>query len=199
MVKEKKTKKEKVKVVKAKVKKTKDEKPKEKKVKTVKAKEKKVKDEKAEKTKEDKPKEEKVEEEKIKEEKAEESFWDTDEEPEEHIDKGADDEIEELDPETLDYVKIKDLSNGMGDVNIVAVIDFVGEVQGRGFGEEPRAIGFIKDKTGEVKVTFWGEAARLAKKGKKIRIIKGFVSEFRGQKQLNAHRKRGVEFLTGKK
>ncbi len=131
--------------------------------------------------------------EKSKDDVPEEDFWDTEEEPEDRIHDDEDTEV--LDPDKLEYTKLKDLKTGMEDVNVVATIDFVGELMGRGFGEEPRAIGFIKDKTGEIKITFWGEAARTAKKGMKIRVMKGFVSEYRGQVQLNSNRAYGVEFI----
>ncbi len=127
----------------------------------------------------------------------EEDFWDTESEPEDniHSDSSDTEELEDIDIKKLKFVKIKDLSRGMTDINIEVTIDFVGEIWGRGYGEEPHAVGFVKDDTGEVKMTFWGDACRKAKKGKKIRIIKGYVTEYAGQLQLNANRNIGVEFL----
>ena len=120
-------------------------------------------------------------------------YWDTEDELEEHMNVDVDEE--KVDVSKLKFTKIADLSRGMDDVNVEAEIDFVGELMGRGFGEEPRAIGFIKDDTGEIKMAFWGDDARTAKKGKKIRVVKGYVSEYNGQIQLNASRGHPIEFI----
>lgn len=120
-------------------------------------------------------------------------FWS---EEDDAVDEGIEEEeADELDQKKLVFMKIKDLKLGMENVNVEAEVDFVGTVMGKEYGDEPFAIGFVKDSSGEIKITFWGDDLRLAKKGRKVRIIKGFVSEFRGQVQLNAHRQRGMEFL----
>jgi ssDNA-binding replication factor A large subunit len=102
---------------------------------------------------------------------------------------------EEIDISKLKFTKIKDLKVGMEDVNIEATIDFVGESRGRGFGEDPFALGFLKDDTGEIKVTFWGEDIKLAKPGKKVRIIRAGIGEFREQLQVYPDKQRGIEFI----
>lgn len=104
-------------------------------------------------------------------------------------------EVEELDEDNLKITKIKDLEPGMDNVHVKGVIDFIGDTQGKDYGEEPYAIGFIKDDSGEIKLTFWGDDVKKAKKGQKIMIIDGYVSEFREQKQLNPNRQRGAKFL----
>lgn len=104
-------------------------------------------------------------------------------------------ELEELDVRKLKFTKLKDLEVGMDDVNIEATIDFVGDTMGKGFGEDPFAIGFLKDGTGEIKVSFWGDDIKKAKPRKKVRILQASVSEFRGQLQINPDRRRGIEFL----
>lgn len=118
-----------------------------------------------------------------------EDFWTDD------LVEDEDEELEELDPKKLKYTKIKDLKVGMEDVHVEATIDFVGDIMGKEYGDEPFALGFLKDDTGEVKITFWGEACKKAKKGMEVRVLQGSVTEFRGQTQLNPHRKRGIEFL----
>lgn len=105
------------------------------------------------------------------------------------------DELEELDIKKLKFTKIKDLKYGMENVNIEATIDFVGETYGKGYGEDPYAIAFLKDGTGEIKVTFWGDDIKKAKPKKKVRILQASISEFRGQLQVNPNRRRGIEFL----
>jgi hypothetical protein len=104
-------------------------------------------------------------------------------------------EPEEIDESKVTFTALKNLASGMEHVNIKATIDFVGGVQGQGYGEDPFAIGFLKDDTGEIKMTFWGEDIKKAKKGRKVRVINCSVGEFRGQIQLYPDRKRGVEFV----
>ena len=83
----------------------------------------------------------------------------------------------------------------MENVNITAKIDFIGSTSGKEYGDEPYAIGFLKDETGEIKLTFWGDDIKKAKKGKPVRVIGCDVTEFRGQLQVNPDRRRGIEFL----
>ena len=104
-------------------------------------------------------------------------------------------EIEEVDISKLKFTDIKDLEIGMTDVNIEAKVDFVGEAMGKGYGEDPFAIGFLKDDTGEIKISFWGDDIKKAKPKKKVRIIGARISEFRGQKQVNPDRQRGIDFI----
>ncbi|MFH1064155.1 MAG: hypothetical protein V1729_03685 [Candidatus Woesearchaeota archaeon] len=103
--------------------------------------------------------------------------------------------LEDIDIDSLEFTKLKDLKLDMKDVNIVATIDFVGETHGKGYGEDPFAIGFLRDGTGEIKMTFWGDDLQSAKPKKKVRIIKASVGEYRGQLQLYPNRQIGIEFL----
>ncbi|MBW2965251.1 hypothetical protein KY363_07375, partial [Candidatus Woesearchaeota archaeon] len=90
---------------------------------------------------------------------------------------------------------IKELVVGMEHINIEATIDFVGDTMGQGYGEAPFAIGFIKDSTGEIKVSFWGEDLKKAKTGKKVRILNATIGEFREQLQVYPDKRRGIEFI----
>ncbi|MBN1544045.1 hypothetical protein JW898_01130 [Candidatus Woesearchaeota archaeon] len=126
-----------------------------------------------------------------KEEEMEDDFW-SDEDLEEDMDA---EELEEIDVSKLKFTKIKDLKEGMEDVNVEGTIDFIGDVQGKDYGQEPYAIGFIKDSTGEIKLTFWGDNVAKAKEGKKVRIVKASVTSFREQLQLNPDRRIGIEFV----
>jgi hypothetical protein len=136
--------------------------------------------------------------EKEKKEPVDDSTWDEDwednveEEPAEQEEEEA---VPEVDITKLKFTKINGLKDGMEDVNVEAEVDFLGETYGKGFGEAPYAIGFIKDKTGEIKMTFWGDDVKKAKPGVKIRVIGGMVNTYRDQIQLNADRKRGVDFV----
>jgi ssDNA-binding replication factor A large subunit len=106
-----------------------------------------------------------------------------------------DEQAEEVDLKKLKFAKIKELKLGMEGVNVTAKIDFIGNTGGKEYGDEPYAVGFIRDETGEVKLTFWGDDIKKAKKGKPIRVINGYVSEYKGQLQLNPDRARGIEFI----
>ncbi len=46
----------------------------------------------------------------------------------------------------------------------------------------------VKDDTGEVKLTLWNDDVDKVKKGDKILIENGWVSEFQGDKQLSSGR-----------
>ena len=109
-------------------------------------------------------------------------------------DDADDQEPEEIDVSKLKFTKIKDLKEGMVDVNVEAEVDFLGETYGKGFGEAPYAIGFIKDETGEIKTSFWGDDLKKAKPGAKVRIIKGTVTTYKEQLQINSDRKIGMQF-----
>jgi len=123
----------------------------------------------------------------VKYEETEDDFW-TDED---------DDEVdtEDIDVKKLKFTKLKDLQVGMTGINILATVDFVGPTMGTGYGDQPFAPGFLKDETGEIKITFWGDDIKKAKPKKSIRIIGATVTEFRGTPQINASKKRGIDFL----
>ena len=91
--------------------------------------------------------------------------------------------------------KIKDLKKGINDVDIVVEIDFVSEGRKGGYGDDPFVPAFVKDETGEIKMTFWGDDVMKAKPGKKVKVTKGYVTEYMGTLQLNARRENPVEFL----
>ncbi len=132
---------------------------------------------------------------KVKKEDEDGDFWSDDDLKDESLNEETDDVVEDPKKE-LKFVKIKELKEGMEDVNVEGTVDFIGEVQGKEYGEQPRATGFIKDETGEVRITFWGDDIKKAKQKKaKVRIIKAAVRAFRGDKQLYPSRKNGVEFF----
>ena len=133
-----------------------------------------------------------------KEEKSEDwddTYWDEDDLVD-HIDKGEETEsLDDIDQSKLKFTKIKDLKVGMDDVNVEGTIDFIGDKRGgSNYGAALYSHGFIKDATGEIKCTFWNEDIDKAKVGKKVKIIKGNVTEFRGTLQLNGNRDLGIIF-----
>lgn len=93
--------------------------------------------------------------------------------------------------------KIKDLKDGMSDVDIVVTIDFVAPKDTRclSYGDERCARTYVVDETGEVGMTFWGSDIKKVKEGAKIKVTNGYVTDFRGMLQLNAKREEPPEFL----
>lgn len=53
----------------------------------------------------------------------------------------------------------------------------------------------LKDDSGEIKLTLWNEDAGKYKVGDKVKISNGWVSEFKGTKQLSAGRQGKIEKL----
>jgi len=85
-------------------------------------------------------------------------------------------------------LKIKDLKAGTGDVDIELEIVSLGEARAfssfKGQGTVCSAAG--KDSDGkEITVSLWNEQCKQVNEGDKIRIEKGYVSEYKGQKQLS--------------
>ena len=52
-----------------------------------------------------------------------------------------------------------------------------------------------KDETGEVKVSLWNEDTGKVNEGDKIKIIDGWCSEFRGEKQVSPGKKGQLEVI----
>ncbi len=92
--------------------------------------------------------------------------------------------------------KIKDLKNGMKEVDIVVEIDFLGEKRtSSGFGADNFRQAYVKDETGEIKLTFWNEDIQKAKPKKKVKITNGYVTVYNMELQLNASKDNPLEFL----
>ena len=51
----------------------------------------------------------------------------------------------------------------------------------------------LKDDSGEIKLTLWNEDSSKFKVGDKVKISNGWVSEFKGTKQLSAGRNGKIE------
>lgn len=83
-------------------------------------------------------------------------------------------------------MEIKDLQSGQGKIDIVVEIVEVQEPRTFDkFGKAGKvANAKAKDASGEITLTLWNEQCELVKAGMKVHIINGYVSEFRGEKQL---------------
>ena len=83
-------------------------------------------------------------------------------------------------------MEIKDLAAGQGKIDIVVEVVSMQEPRAFDkFGKSGKvANAKAKDASGEITLTLWNEQCDLVKAGMKIHIINGYVSEFRGEKQL---------------
>jgi len=87
-------------------------------------------------------------------------------------------------------MKISELKPGTGNATIevaeVTAIEEPRDVLTR-FGKRTRvANATIKDETGEITLSLWGDDINKIAIGDKIKIENGWVSEFRGNSQLSA-------------
>ena len=64
------------------------------------------------------------------------------------------------------------------------------------FGKTGRvAIAIIKNKEGKQKLTLWNDEIDLVKTGDKIRIINGYIKEWKGEKSINIGRYGKLEVI----
>jgi ssDNA-binding replication factor A large subunit len=83
--------------------------------------------------------------------------------------------------------KVKDLKPQLGDVTIELEIVSMGEPRAfnsfKGQGTVTNAA--VKDETGEVSLTLWGEQYKGIHDGDVIKIEKGYVTEYKGKLQIS--------------
>jgi replication factor A1 len=94
-------------------------------------------------------------------------------------------------------MKISELKVGQGKVEVEATIVSVGETRVYNkFGKELKvAEAVISDGSGEIKLSLWNEDIEKASAGKTVKISNGYVSEFKGEKQLSAGKFGKLEVL----
>jgi len=82
--------------------------------------------------------------------------------------------------------KIAELKAGQGSVSAdVEVISIEEPRSFEKFGKQLKvANAMVKDDSGEIKMSFWNQDIDKIQPGIKIRITNGYVSEFKGEKQL---------------
>jgi len=83
---------------------------------------------------------------------------------------------------------INELRARQSNVEVVGEITSIGEVREfEKFGRRGRvATATLKDTSGEIKLSLWNEQIDQVKKGDKVKISKGYVSEWQGELQLTA-------------
>ena len=86
-------------------------------------------------------------------------------------------------------MKISELKSGTGNVNVageIVTIDAPRDVITK-FGKKTRvASATLKDDSGEIILSLWGEDADKFAQGDSVSIENGWVSEFKGNLQLSA-------------
>ena len=92
---------------------------------------------------------------------------------------------------------IADLKAGDGNVDIEAEVTEISEPRTfEKFGREGRvAKATIKDDSGEIQLTLWNEQIDQIKVGNKLKITKGYVGEFKGERQLTTGKFGKLEIL----
>ncbi len=86
-------------------------------------------------------------------------------------------------------MKISELKAGTGNATIEAEVTAIEEPREviTKFGKRTRvANATIKDESGEITLSLWGEDIEKVSIGDKINLENGWVSEFRGNKQISA-------------
>jgi replication factor A1 len=85
---------------------------------------------------------------------------------------------------------IKDLQARQSNVDIIVDVVDVGTPRDfQKFGKPGKvANATVKDETGAIKLTLWNDEIGKVKKGIKLHIINGYVSEWQGEKQLTTGR-----------
>ncbi len=83
-------------------------------------------------------------------------------------------------------MEIKDLQAGQGKIDIVVEIASIEPPRTFDkFGRSGKvANAKAKDASGEITLTLWNEQCDVVKTGMKVHIINGYVSEYKGEKQL---------------
>ncbi len=83
-------------------------------------------------------------------------------------------------------MEIKDLQAGQGKIDITVEIVSVQEPRTFDkFGKSGKvANAKAKDASGEITLTLWNDHVDLVKAGMKVKITNGYVSEFKGERQL---------------
>jgi len=97
----------------------------------------------------------------------------------------------------LQTAKIKDIRDGMENVNITARVTAIerrGTVETR-YGPAETAVAVIEDETGRIRLKLWRSQIDKAKVGSMVRIENAFASTFDGRLELNVGSRGKIEGL----
>jgi replication factor A1 len=96
-------------------------------------------------------------------------------------------------------MKISELKSGQGNVDIELTVKSVEEPKTiNKYGKELRLTNaIVTDGESEIKLTLWNDEVDKVKTGQVIKISKGYVNEFNGEKQLTAGKFGKIEIKGG--
>ncbi len=78
----------------------------------------------------------------------------------------------------------------------IASLEAVREVDTRGGARKKVRNAKLRDATGEISLVLWGAEIDLVHEGDRVRIVEGWVSDYRGRPQISLGRTGRVEPLT---
>ena len=95
-------------------------------------------------------------------------------------------------------MQIKDLQVKQGNVELVGEVTEKTEPrQFDKFGQTGKvATATLKDASGTIKLSLWNEQIDQVNSGDTVRIINGYVKEFKGEKQITTGRMGKIEIIT---
>jgi len=67
----------------------------------------------------------------------------------------------------------------------VAKLEQIREVEQRTGGTKKVRNGTLKDGTGEISLVLWGDEVELVTEGDKVRIVEGWVKDYKGRPQVS--------------
>ena len=88
--------------------------------------------------------------------------------------------------------KINELKLGMNEISLTAKVNEVSEprsVKTRMGYTTQVATAVLEDDSGTIPLTLWGKQAEEISEGDSVQITGGYISEFKGELQLNVPRK----------
>src|SRR3989338_6752291 len=94
-------------------------------------------------------------------------------------------------------MKINELTPRMGNVELVAEVEDIGEVREfNKFGKSGRvATARLKDETGEIELSLWNEQIDQIGKGDTVKVVNGYVKEYQGEMQLTTGMRGSIELI----
>lgn len=75
----------------------------------------------------------------------------------------------------------------------VARLEPVREVEQRAGGTKRVRNGLLKDGTGEISFVLWGDEVELVAEGEAIRVVEGWVKDYKGRPQVSLGRTGRIE------
>lgn len=95
-------------------------------------------------------------------------------------------------------VKVKEIKKGMNNITIILKIVSIGKerVVMTRYGESRVATAVGEDDTGKINVTLWRNQIDLVKQGYVVKLTGAYVTEFRGELNLNIGRGGNIEIIS---